>query len=175
MKTDNIKALIEKLTWEMLAVNEFADKVEKDYKSGMELAMFNEERKKQLELKEKQIKEEELRVKENLDLTTKNMKEINLSSIKLEEIKIRLKKERTDLDLKREEIEDKITKLNKKIEEYSTFAEKEKELLTRESLVTKERLIDNKRKEVLDMREKQQGDETVRLQRIASSLGVNHN
>ena len=175
MKTDNIKELIEKLTWEMLAVNEFADKVEKDYKSSVELTMFNEDRKKQLDAKEKQLNEEKFKIKENLDLISKNMNEIEHSSKKLEETKVRLKQERIDLDLKRDEIEDKIIKLNKKIEEYSTFAEKEKELLTRESLVTKERLIDNKRKEVLDMREKQQGDETVRLQRIASSLGVNHN
>jgi hypothetical protein len=124
----------------------------------------------QLDGKEKGIKimeEHQKEEKEFLDRTRaeQNIREehIKEETKKLEGKRLELATQSSNLDIQKKQVEELIGK-------YAGLKDKENELVGREAILTKEKTIDNERKQILDIREKKNKDEQERLQRISDSL-----
>lgn len=127
--------------------------------------------------KEAEIAETEKDYKEKIKLMIEQMehtKRLNLEQNKREEfIKTRtgeIEKENLHIITRQEELDTKEKEIKELLKKGDELTAKENDLKQRESIITKEKLLDAQRKQILDSREKRIGQEEIRLQQLSDRL-----
>jgi len=112
---------------------------------------------------EKHQKEEQEYIKRTQTEQTIRENHIKDEVKTLEDKRLAIATQSANLDIQKKDVEVLISK-------YAGLKDKENELAGREAILSKEKTIDIERKQILDIREKKNETERVRLQRISDRL-----